>query len=256
MVAACIGGLACILCLLPLLLLLALPSIISFLVYYSPLSADGTITDLRELPNSRIEATYAIAWKLDIPLIGDVTLHTHSQDEKFGQDVQEMQTTISVPNPTPTSLWLHPTNVTLLGPQWDGHQKLAQLGTPDVHFLPGNPETQFMTWIQFADIDRTGHVVTEVLASGSGGDITLQMKPHLSILWFLQVHLDIDKIMRCTVKPVEAATSKRSIAFLRARRPVLSVGQEFQTYGVHESGKEVPNGFRNVRVTCLYVGNA
>lgn len=215
-------------------LVFILPVLISILVFFSQLSSDGTITGIEHLENGRVRAAWALEWTLWIPLIGSVTCPTDSV-RAFNPVPHTMGTSVRVPNPTPMSIHLHPTNISVIGPEVQSHSTLADMWTPDVYFTPGfSHNTDFETWINIHSLDRAEYVVTRVLASGSGGDMTLKMNPHITLLWISNTWLFVAKRLHCDVTPIEVKYIWTALGVKRLRR----VGIYYQ-YGSPEVGSTV-----------------
>lgn len=253
------ANVAVILFVLLVLIFVVIPVSVHLLVHFSALTAEGTVTDIRGLPNGGVKADWSIQWTLGLPLLGDVALQSDSE-KAFNPEPHKMDTAIRVPNYSPAPIWLHPTDVSVYIPELDGgQQSLVDMRTPDVVFPPGNQETTFKTWINISSIERAESVVTQHLASGSGGKITLRMNPSLTVWWLSFIHLDVCKQMQCKVTPLEPPAPAALISSGRGalrRSPRSRPGALLLEAGLGGGGSEewAPK-FRDIDLACAYAGN-
>jgi len=235
---------ACTVCCLVTILLLffGVPLCVNLLILNSSLSTSGTVTDIQILPTGQLKANWALDWTLELPLWGPVTMETESQ-KSFEAKPHHMDTTLRFINLTPAPIRLHPTNVSLSGPQIDGHRELAEMLTEEVAFPPGISDTSFKTWIRIHNVERAERTVTEVLASGSGGNVVVHINGGVTLLLVSTAPFDVRKKMRCKATPIAAPRGK--LLLRRKTHALLSL----------DSGHDTPVKHRNIRLQCSYIGN-
>mmetsp|Transcript_29488 Transcript_29488/g.57810 ORF Transcript_29488/g.57810 Transcript_29488/m.57810 type:complete len:251 (+) Transcript_29488:83-835(+) len=224
------------------LLVFGLPIFVNWVIKNSSLSTSGTVTDTQILPTGQLRAKWALDWKLDLPLVGPLTMETNSE-KSFNPTPHYMDTTLRFLNPTPVPIWLHPTNVSLSGPEIDGHRDLAEMRTGTVAFPSGISDTSFKTWIQIHSIERAERTLSEAIASGSGGNVVIHMDGAVTVLLISRVQFDVGKKMRCIATAIPAP--RRTLLLRRSTNSVLSP----------DGGHETPVKHQNVKVKCSYRGN-
>lgn len=254
---AAVGCLVCLLLTL-VLLVLGLPFIISFLVYHSPLTTEGTVTDIKQLPASNkggVEARVRLHWTLDIPLLGDVTLTTQGHGE-WGKDVDVMDTEADIPNPSFSPMLVHAMNATVTA-----REEFGELWTEDVKVKPWGGNTKFKTWSRVSNMEHAREVADR-LGTLEGGMVTLRLNPQVTLLSFWNIDLDIAKVLKCNVAPfaTEKTTPKPDVVFLSSLSRRGSVARSLVPAGEDRASGAHINFWnpkhQNVKVKCSYVGNA
>jgi len=236
----------CVVCSLVTILLLffGLPILVNWVILHSSLSTSGTVTDIQILPTGQLRANWALDWTLDLPLWGPVTAETNSK-KCFNPTPHYMDTTLRLLNPTPVPIRLHPTNLSLSGPEIDGHRELAEMRTQEVTFAPGIWDTSFKTWIQIHSIERAERTVSEALASGSGGHAVVHFNGAVTIFLISSVPLDVGKKMHCSATAI--AAPRRALLLRSNTHTVLSPSLDAE--------HDTPVKHRNIKLECAYVGN-
>lgn len=182
-----------------------------------------------------------------------MTLETKSR-KSFNPTPHYMDTTVQFPNPTPFPIWLHPSNLSVSGPEIDGHRELAEMRTPEVMFLPGFWDTSFKTWIQIHSIERAERMVTEVIASGSGGPVVVRIGGALTVLLISHIRGDIGKQMNCTATPIDPPEPPRRAHASLLRRSAHAQPQSKMSTDSDGSDANHTVKYRNIKLHCPYGG--
>jgi len=228
-----------------LLLWLGLPLLVQLVVYRSPLTAEGNFQNMKEFDDSAGAAEASVHWTLDLPLLGNIKITTEGV---LGKEGEPMRTKANIPNPTPVVMKLHACNGTLTG-----HRQFTHFWTSEEDVRPWGGQVTFKSQSHITDAD-VGTQVADEVNSPAGGIITVKLQPRATIVWFWDIYLDIAKIMRCQVKPLQGAHKAASL--LRrggsAKHQRSLAARTDDTRGVIDD----PKKYRDVKVACTYVGNA
>mmetsp|Transcript_29651 Transcript_29651/g.78522 ORF Transcript_29651/g.78522 Transcript_29651/m.78522 type:complete len:244 (-) Transcript_29651:79-810(-) len=213
------------------------------IIHFASLSLDPTssATRISSMGNDvGVRADLDLHWRLGIPFWGDVTMITEGTDVKLTSEKDHMTSKLTIPNPSSSKMSIKPMVITLMGPASEGRKGFVEVETENIDVHPDGTEADTVSYIRVTDLSFAERVVTEFLAKGEGGDVTLSMSPQVG---FLQFHMS--KVMNCKVTELHgssalqlqggSAWTKRRLLFAHRRH---SVSQD------------------NVGVHCTYVGNA
>lgn len=228
-----------------------LPLLVNHLFYIAPLTAAGTLYDIKEVTTPRWNLMYRgdFDWKLNVVKIGniDVNIEVHTEGHR-GPKEEPSEMKAHIANPTPFNMYVKVPEGTLVY----NNQPIGHFSTSEEVVPPGGGDVVFKTSFTLADDTRAAADLADKVTSLETVNFIVKLKPRATIFWFWSFRPDVAKELRCQVTPVMAA---RAVSLLRrgslVQRSLVAAGRDQMVgdFGIH-------GGHQNVKLDCSYAGNA
>jgi len=196
----CCGICCCILLLLLLLFIfVGIQMIMQHLANQSTMRLEtGSVRNIQSLGSvsQGVTADIRMNWEFSIPHLGDI-VDLMEGNNKLGPSWDKMHGHTTLSNPTWDNVFMRSTTILIKGPASEGRKLFAEVKTPDANIPPGDHTVDFPTWIRVQDPKEADHVVADVLAVDTGGNIIVELHPTLKLFSFLDVQVHIFKALRC-----------------------------------------------------------
>lgn len=245
----CLCGCGCVLLGIPLLVLLA----IHVIIWKSPLTVDGTIPSVRRASDG-IVSTTELDWTLHLWQIGNIVVHTDSDNDFYSGDPTRCTATLDWLT-TPYNVRMHRQTFHLLGPDEGSKGSLLRIDTPEVDLPLSTTDEIEVRRIhldastRLDDVDASKRALTTALSTGSGTILTLDMRPSFTLFEWLPLWLRIVKAMDCGSMP------KASLIQSRLQRVGFRRRARFLSAENATTELQAPDEWSNLKFSCKYIGN-